>query len=165
MAEQQYNEEALKTEKIQKQEYSQSTKGEFSSIGTTEKPTEYGKIQQRSKKIAKAFTIVVTIVGAGLVLGSILEYSFVYRPTAVIEKFDVEAGTNSIKYDVVVKDIKTEFLTLKIHNQFISRSEQIIIGENIGEFTNLHPGIKYTISIIEKDVLVQKQTIYTTLSN
>ena len=59
MAEQQYNNDALKTEKIQKQEYSQSTQGEFSSTGTPEKPTEYGKIQQKSKKIAKAFTIVV----------------------------------------------------------------------------------------------------------
>lgn len=165
MAEQQFNDEALKTEKIQKQEYSQSTKGEFSSTGTTEKPTEYGKIQRRSKKIAKAFTIVVTIVGAGLVLGSILEYSFVYKPTAVIEKFDLEAETHSIKYDVVVKDMDTEFLTLKIYNQFLSRSEQIIIGENIGEFANLQPGINYTISIIEKDVLVKKQTISTKLTN
>ena len=165
MAEQQFNEEALKTEKIQKQEYSQSTKGEFSSTGTPEKPTEYGKIQQKSKKIAKAFTIVVTIVGAGLVLGSILEYSFVYKPTAVVEKFDVEADTHTIKYDVVIKDMDTEFLTLKLHNQFLSRTEQIIIGENIGEFTGLQPGINYTISIIEKDVLVKKQTISTKLSD
>ena len=94
-----------------------------------------------------------------------MEYSFVYRPTAVIEKFDLEADTHSIKYDVVVKDMETEFLTLKINNQFLSRTEQIIIGENIGEFIDLQPGINYTISIIEKDVLVKKQTIYTKLSN
>lgn len=153
MAEKQYNDDALKTKKIQKEEYSDN--------GSSEKPTEYGKISAKSKKVGKVAGIIITIVGAGLVLGSILQYSFVYKPTAVIDKFQLEAERTSIKYDVVVKDMDTEYLTLKLYNQFVTRTEQIILGENIGYFEDLKPGFTYTISIIEKDVLVKKQTITT----
>ena len=67
-------------------------------------------------------------------------------------------------YDIVINNMNTETLTLKIHNQFMSRSETIIMGRTVGSFVELTPGVQYTISIIENDVLVKSQHITTLLN-
>lgn len=150
-----YNNEQLKTTGIQKSGYSNN--------GNAEKPTEFGSLQ-KAKKVSKATTVILTIVGAGLILGSIVSFSFTYKPTAVIERFDLEAEATAINYDIVINNMNTETLTLKIHNQFMSRSETIIMGRTVGSFVELTPGVQYTISIIENDVLVKAQHITTLLN-
>lgn len=149
-----YNKEQLKTETIQKSGYSD--------VGTPEKPTEFG-IGKKAKKIGKVATVVVTIVGAGLVFGGIFNYVFAYKPTAVVEQFIVSVPENEteIQYDIVIKDMNVETITLKVHNQFTNRKEQLIMGENIGSFTDLAPGMEYTVSILEKNVIVKQTKIKT----
>ena len=137
-----------------------SPKKEYSDIGKTETVREFGEFK-KIKKAAKVASIAITIVGAGIILGSIIEYSFVYKPTAVVEKFEVTADDNNVYYDIVIEDMKPETLTVKLYNQFTHREDVIIMGENKGVFTNLAKGMDYTISIVEKDVLVQKTKIVT----
>ena len=149
-----FNNDQLNTTKIQKSGYSDN--------GSVAKPEEYGSLK-KAKRVSKVTTTLLTIVGAGLVLGSIISFSFTYKPTAVIEQFDLEAETTAINYDIVIKNMDTETLTLKIHNQFISRTETIIMGRTLGSFTELTPGMQYQVSIIEKDVLVKSQNITTLL--
>ena len=147
-----FNKEELKTEALPKEEFIKSK--------TQEQPREFGR-PELSKKIAKVTSIVITVVGAGLVLGGILQYSFVYKPTAVIEQFIVTADDHNIYYDVVIKDMKPETLTIKLYNQFTTRKQTIIMGQNTGTFENLAENMEYTVSIIEKDVLVSKKRIVT----
>ena len=152
MAKENYNEEQIKSSPL--------PNAEFSNTPKAEKIKEFGE-SNKSKKIAKVASIAITIVGAGVVLGSIVQYSFVYSPTAVIEKFDVTADDNNVYYDVVVRDMKPETLTLRLYNQFTHREEVIIMGENKGQFSDLAKGMNYTVSIIEKNVLVKKMKIVT----
>ena len=147
-----FNKEKLKTEPLPKDEFIKNK--------TQEQPKEYGR-PELSKKIAKVTSIVITIVGAGLVLGGILQYSFVYKPTAVVEQFVVTADDHNIYYDIVIKDMKPETLTVKVYNQFTTRKQTIIMGQNTGSFENLAKNMEYTISIIEKDVLVTQKKIVT----
>ena len=147
-----FNKEELKTEPLPEDEYIKPA--------TQTQPREYGR-SELSKKIAKVTSIVITVVGAGLVLGGILEYSFVYKPTAVVEQFVVTADDDHIYYDIVIKDMKPETLTLKVYNQFTNRKQTIIMGQNTGSFEGLATNMEYTVSIIEKDVLVSKKKIVT----
>lgn len=147
-----YNKDELKTEKM--------PASEFIKPETQGPVKEFGSVQ-KSKKIAKVASVVFTIVGAGLVLGGIVEYSFVYKPTAVITQFEIAADENNIYYDIVVNNMEPETITLKVYNQFTNRKEQIIMGENVGSFTSLAPNMEYTVSIVEKDVLVMKKKIVT----
>ena len=152
MANDNYNPEQIKPTPLPKEE--------FSNTGSNPPVREFGEMK-KIKKASKVVSIVITIVGAGIILGSIVEYSFVYKPTAVVEKFEVTADDNNVYYDIVIRDMKPETLTVKLYNQFTKREDVIIMGENIGSFTELAKGMKYTISIIEKDVLVSKKTIIT----
>ena len=152
MADNGFNQEKLKTTPLPGEE--------FSNVGKTAPVREFGEFN-KIKKASKIVSITLTIVGAGVVLGSIVEYSFIYRPTAVIEKFEVTADDNNVYYDIVVRDMQPETLTLKLYNQFTNREEVIIMGENKGSFTELAKGMDYTVSIIEKDILVKKTRIVT----
>ncbi len=147
-----YNNDQLKTKGIQNTGYSDN--------GSSPKPTEYGTIQ-KAKKVSKVTTVVLTVVGAGLVLGSIVSFSLTYKPTAQVEVFNLIAESTKINYEIVISDMTPETVTLKIHNQFMSRTEQIVMGRTVGSFEELTPGVQYTISIIEKDVLVKRQNITT----
>ena len=138
----------------------QLPKNEFIKSDTQEPAPEFG-VSKKSKTTAKVASIVITIVGAGMVLGGILSYSFVYKPTAVVEQFIVTADDNNIYYDIVVKDMAPDTLTLKVYNQFTNRKETLIMGQNTGMFEGLAHGMEYTVSIIEKDVLVMKKKIIT----
>ena len=150
-----YNNDQIKSSGLQSSGYSDN--------GSTPKAKEFGSLQ-KAKKISKATTIVLTIVGAGLILGSIVSFSFTYKPTAEIERFELTAQETAIEYDIVIKNMNTETLTLKIHNQFMSRTETIIMGRTVGSFTELTSGMQYKISIIENGVLVQAHNITTLYS-
>ena len=149
-----FNKEQVKSKPIQKEEYS--------SRGAKTVAPEYG-VSKKAKKAAKATSIILTFVGAGLLLGSIFSFSWTYRTTAVVEQFKLTAGVDFVDYDIVIKNMSTETLTLKIHNQFMSEERIIIMGQNTGSFTGLTSGMQYKISILEKNVLVKSQTITTYL--
>lgn len=152
MANEDYNNIAPKTNPIPKEEYSPSASKQVIH--------EYGRIE-KSKTIAKVTSIVLTVVGAGLILASVGGYTFGYKTTAMIETFELTAGTDHIEYNIYVGSSKVEPLKVQIHNQFMKRSEEIYIGSNIGEFEDLKPGMQYKISILEKGSLVASKNITT----
>ena len=136
-------------------------KEEYSDIGKVYPVREFGEMK-KIKKASKIVSIAITIVGAGIILGSIVQYSFIYKPTAIIEKFELTADDNNVYYDIIVKDMEPETIKLKLYNQFEKYEEVIILGKNTGTFTNLVKDMTYTVSIVEKDVLVTKKKITTT---
>ena len=152
MAIEEYNQEQLKPKKVQKQEYS--------ATGTKSVYSEYGKIDN-VKKVSTAIKITVTVIGAGLILASVGGFTFGYKPTAKVSTFELTAGTDHIDYNVTISESKADSLIIQIHNQFIKRQEEITVGENVGSFTDLKPGMQYKISIIENKVLVTSKNLFT----
>ena len=152
MAIEEYNNEQLKTKKIQNVEYSETSK--------KSKYHEYGKLN-KVNKISRVASITVTVVGAGLILASIGGFTFGYKPTAVVETFNLNAGTDYIAYSVEISESKVETLIIQIHNQFMKEQQKITVGLNEGQFDGLKPGMQYKISILEKGVLVKSQNLFT----
>ena len=74
-----FNKDQLNTKPLPKQEYSD--------IGTTEPIKEYSSYK-KAKTTAKITSLVITIIGASLVIGSFLTFSFMNNKiTTQVEKF------------------------------------------------------------------------------
>ena len=147
-----FNKEKLQSKKPQV--------NEFSSTVTKAPASEFGPVK-KAKTITKATSIILTVVGVGLIFGSVITFTWSYRTTAVVDKFVLDVGADSIGYDIVISSMKTDTLTLKIHNQFMEEQRQIILGESIGTFVNLKPGLTYKISLLEKNVIIKSKTVTT----
>ena len=151
-----YNSEQLKTEPLPKEEIPTNSK--------KEKVEEFGTMK-KAKTTAKVTSIVLTVVGISLIVGSVISIGLSTRTSTVVDRFDLVANETSIDYDISISKSNDERLVVKIHNQFMSRTTGIVIGENIGSFTQLEPGIQYTIAILENNKTVTSQKITTTFSS
>ena len=149
-----YNKDQLATNKLPKQE--------FSDNGKPEPIEEFGSYK-KAKKIGKITSIVITIIGASLVLGSFLTFTFINnKVTTVVEEFVVEAGgPDVIHYRVNISKTNSKDVKLKLHNVHTSMVKTLEEGETIGSFVGLVANTNYEISVLEKNVVVVSKRITT----
>lgn len=148
-----YNQEFSKYNSVQNEEHS--------NIPNNPKVEEFATIA-KAKKVARVTSIVLTVIGISLILGGVISFTLLEKTTAKVEKFELTAEATQINYDINITESKNEDkLTLKIHNQFMSRTISLGVGEYIGAFSELTPGIEYKVSILEKNATVKSQTITT----
>ena len=148
-----FNKEQLETNKLPKQEYS--------NIGSTEPIKEYGSYK-KAKTTAKVTSLVITIIGAGLVLGSFLAFALTTnKVTTVVEQFNITSEINQVNYDIIISETKSDNLKLKLYNNYITETKSISSGETIGSFTQLVANTEYTISLLENNVIVKTEKIWT----
>ena len=148
-----YNKDQLNTNKLPKSEHSD--------IGTTEPIKEYSSYK-KAKTTAKVTSLVITLIGASLVVGSFLTFAFVNnKVTTKVESFEITAGINEISYDIVIAETKSDKLCVKLHNNYVTMTRNIDSGETIGSFTQLKPNTQYTISLLENNILVKSEKVLT----
>lgn len=135
-------------------------KNEHSDIPKQKTAEEFGTIE-KAKKVAKVTSIVLTVVGVSLILGSVISFTVLVKTTAKVETFNLTAEATQINYEINITESKTEELTLKIYNNFMSRATTIGVGVTYGAFSDLTPGMEYKVSILEKNTVVKSQNITT----
>ena len=150
-----YNKEFSNHNEIQKEE--------LSPIPKNPEPKEYGTTV-KAKKVAKVTSIALTVIGISLVLGSVISFALTVRTTTKVQTFNLTAEATQINYEVNITESKSDSISIKIHNQFMSRTIPIGVGEYIGSFTELTPGMQYKISVLEKNNVVKSQNITTLYS-
>lgn len=140
-----------------------TAKNEYSDVGKPEPVKEYGSYK-KAKTTAKVTSLIITIIGASLVLGSFLTFTFTYNKiTTTVERFDITPGNESVNYNVYISktSAKPEQLILKLHGMYETRTVQISQGETTGSFSGLKAGTVYDVSILERNVLVATKKVTT----
>ena len=140
-----------------------TSKNEYSDIGKSEPVKEYGSYK-KAKTTAKVTSLVITIIGASLVLGSFLTFTFTYnKVTTTVERFDVTPGNEAVHYDIYISktSAKSDQLILKLHDMDETRTVPLAQGTTEGTFSGLKAGTVYDISILEKNVLVATKKVTT----
>lgn len=152
-----YNKDQLDTNKLPKSEHSD--------IGTTEPIKEYSSYK-KAKTTAKVTSLVITLIGASLVIGSFLTFAFVNNKiTTKVDSFEITAGVTDVSYDIVISETKSDKLILKLHNSYVTMTRDLSSGETIGSFTQLKSNTQYTVSILENNILVKSEKILTLKEN
>ena len=136
-------------------------KSDYSDIGTTEPVKEYSSYK-KAKTVSKVTSIVITVVGAGLVLGGVLSFALsTNKVSTEVTTFVVTPDIHEITYEVDIAKSNSNELKIKLHSQFMDVTRNISVGATTGSFQNLTPNMQYEISILEKNTVVVAKTVTT----
>lgn len=94
---------------------------------------------------------VATVVGASLIcvttLSTLIGINLFYNAKCRVSS--IEPTTNSIVYELDLKDINNDECVITLENQDYSESQGLIEGINTGEFVDLIPSTEYKLYVID----------------